>query len=83
MHYLRKLARTVLPVSVNNSCRCLSIFPKFGKSDNVEEKISPKRAARVYGCGVVVTGALGVKKYVEPEGLNFNNNNGAINFSQI
>lgn len=59
---MRELGRTVLPVSVNNS------RPKFGKPDDVEEKLSSKSAARVYGCGVVVTGALGVKKYVETKG---------------
>ncbi|VDN96377.1 unnamed protein product [Rodentolepis nana] len=47
--------------------RNISIFPKFGDSKTVEEKFTPKRSSRVYGCGVVVTGALGIKKYVEPE----------------
>ncbi|KAM3178761.1 hypothetical protein ACTXT7_001875 [Hymenolepis weldensis] len=45
----------------------ISIFPKFGNTNSVEEKLSPKRSSRVYGCGVVVTGAVGIKKYVEPE----------------
>lgn len=68
MLHSRSLVRTGVPVLRDAVCRTISIFPKFGDTNSVEEKLSPKRSPRVYGCGVVVTGALGIKKYVEPEG---------------
>lgn len=52
-------------------CRVASIRQLAENVNSLETKFSPPRSSRVYGCGVVVTGAIGIKKYVEPDGTFF------------
>ncbi|KAM7535572.1 hypothetical protein Aperf_G00000103415 [Anoplocephala perfoliata] len=61
------LGRNAALATRGTFCRATSTRQLTEDTNFPEPKFSPPRSSRVYGCGVVVTGAIGIKKYVEPE----------------
>lgn len=58
---------TLFPTLRSNACRFASAQEKYADQNGHTFRYSTTRPVRVYGFGVAATGALGIRRYVEPK----------------